>query len=129
MSDPSNVSITIECFLFQFHLGIKTTQKLKIKAIITFSLLSFIINQGVAQKYASLVGARIGIKTAEFSAKIALDNNNYLEGTVGVVTPQPDYTVGAGAAYHRHVHLNESNTFFKSLKFSNTKCCKLPRGR
>lgn len=83
---------------------------MKIKAIITFAILCFIINIGFAQNYASLVGARIGNKTAEFSAKIALDNYNYLEGTVGVVTPQPDYTVGAGAAYHRHIHLNEAQT-------------------
>ena len=84
--------------------------KFKIKSIITFTLLIFVINQGLTQKYNSLVGARIGISTAEFSAKIALDKSNYLEGTVGIVTPQPDYTVGAGAAYHRHISLNDEET-------------------
>ena len=62
------------------------------------------------QSYNSLVGARIGIKTAEFSAKIAMDKKNALEGTVGIVTPQPDYTVGVGVAYHRHVSLNSSES-------------------
>lgn len=70
-----------------------------------------ITSQNIAQTYNSLIGTRIGNKTAEFSAKIALDDHNSLEGTVGIVTPQPDYTVGAGAAYHRHVHLNENETF------------------
>lgn len=76
-------------------------------------MFSFLYTSSIAQNYNSLVGARIGVKTAEFSAKIALDNYNYLEGTIGIVTPQPDYTVGAGAAYHRHIHLNES----QSLQF------------
>lgn len=84
---------------------------MKIKLILIFTLISFITYQGSAQNYASLVGVRLGVKTAEFSAKIALDNYNYLEGTVGIVTPQSDYTVGAGAAYHRHIHLNQSQTF------------------
>ena len=72
--------------------------------------MSIALSQSYAQNYNSLVGARLGIKTVEFSAKIALDNYNYLEGTMGIVTPQPDYTVGAGAAYHRHIHLNEKQT-------------------
>ncbi len=84
---------------------------MNIKSILLLALFCFITNSSLAQNYASLIGARIGDKTVEFSAKIALDNHNYLEGTVGVVTPQPDYTVGAGAAYHRHVDLNKSQTF------------------
>lgn len=64
-----------------------------------------------SQRFNSLVGARIGYKTAAFSAKIAMDENNYLEGTMGIMTPQPEYTVGAGAAYHRHIALNESRDF------------------
>lgn len=66
---------------------------------------------GMSQRFNSLVGARIGYKTAGFSAKIALDEKNYLEGTFGVVTPQPDYTVGLGIAYHRHIPLNDSKNF------------------
>lgn len=72
--------------------------------------MSCIINESFAQNFNSVVGMRVGIKTLEFSTKIALDNYNYLEGTVGVVTPQPDYTAGAGAAYHRHIHLNDGQT-------------------
>lgn len=83
---------------------------MKIRSIITIAILSFCVCHSHAQNFNSLVGARVGYKTAEFSAKIALDNYNYLEGTVGVVTPQPDYTVGAGAAYHRHIHLNDAQT-------------------
>ena len=88
-------------------------KKVKFKAILTLVFLSLFVSQGFAQNFNSLVGARVGVKTAEFSAKIALDNHNYLEGTVGIVTPQPEYTVGAGAAYHRHIHLNEA----QSLQF------------
>jgi hypothetical protein len=84
---------------------------LKIRLILAITLFYLSVSQSIAQKYNSLVGIRLGVETAEFSAKIALDNNNYLEGTVGIVTPQPDYTVGAGAAYHRHIHLNQSQTF------------------
>jgi len=83
---------------------------LKIRSILTIAFFIILMCQSYAQNYNSLVGARFGINTAEFSAKIALDNKNYLEGTVGIVTPQPEYTVGAGAAYHRHVHLNETQT-------------------
>ncbi len=64
-----------------------------------------------SQRFNSLVGVRMGYKTAAFSAKIAVDEKNYVEGTMGVMTPQPDYTVGAGAAYHRHIPLNESKDF------------------
>jgi hypothetical protein len=84
--------------------------KQTIKPIATFIFLCVMICQSYGQSFVSLVGARASLETIEFSAKIALDNKNYLEGTVGVVTPQPDYTVGAGAAYHRHFHLNESQT-------------------
>lgn len=82
------------------------TQSLLILLFFTLSM-----NQAFSQKFNSLVGARFGIETVEFSTKIALDQKNYLEGSVGVVTPQPDYTVGAGVAYHRHVNLNDSQTF------------------
>ena len=85
--------------------------KQTIKPIATFIFLCVMICQNYGQNFVSLVGARASLETVEFSAKIALDNKNYLEGTVGIVTPQPEYTVGAGAAYHRHVHLNEAQTF------------------
>jgi len=85
---------------------------MKITKLITTLLFLFVlISQNYGQKYASLVGARVGIETVEFSAKIALDSKNSLEGTVGIVTPQPEYTVGAGAAFHRHVSLNGAHTF------------------
>lgn len=86
------------------------TKSINHKVGIALVLLFGFLQNGIAQEYNSLVGARVGYKTAEFSAKIALDKYNYLEGTVGVVTPQPEYTVGAGAAYHRHIHLNEKQT-------------------
>lgn len=63
-----------------------------------------------AQKVVSLIGARASIETLEFSSKFSLDKFNYIEGTVGVVTPQPEYTIGAGAAYHRHVLLKEDES-------------------
>ena len=85
--------------------------KQTIKPIVTLIFLCLMVGQNYAQNFVSLVGVRASLETAEFSAKIAMDNHNYLEGTVGIVTPQPDYTVGAGVAYHRHVHLNESQTF------------------
>jgi hypothetical protein len=78
--------------------------------IATIFFFFILIVQNSAQKYASLVGAKIGIETYEFSTKIALDDKNYLEGTFGIVTPQPDYTLGVGVAYHRHIHLNEAKT-------------------
>ena len=87
--------------------------KHKRKLLSPLLILGFLVlsnSQIIAQNFVSLMGARVGIETVEFSTKIALDNKNYLEGTFGIVTPQPDYTVGAGAAYHRHVHLNESQT-------------------
>lgn len=84
---------------------------MKIKSVLTGAFIAFFAFQSFAQNFNSLVGARLGIKTAEFSAKIALDNKNYLEGTMGIVTPQPEYTVGAGAAYHRHIHLNDDQSF------------------
>jgi len=93
-----------------FHGIHNKNNNLKIQSLLIIILFSFTFSQAFAQNYNSLVGARIGIKTAEFSSKIALDNYNYLEGTVGIVTPQPDYTVGAGAAYHRHIHLNDKQT-------------------
>lgn len=82
-----------------------------IKPIATLIFLFVLTGQNYGQNYNSLIGARVGLKTVEFSAKIALDNKNSLEGTFGIVTPQPEYTVGAGAAYHRHIHLNERQTF------------------
>ncbi|MEM9548706.1 MAG: hypothetical protein AAGA77_22165 [Bacteroidota bacterium] len=84
---------------------------MKTKLLSAIALFFLVINQGNTQKFNSLIGARVGIETVEFSSKISLDEHNYLEGTVGVVTPQPDYTIGAGAAYHRHIHLNENQTF------------------
>ena len=89
----------------------KNQFKLKVRIVLVIAAFCLLSADSIAQNYNSLVGARVGIETAEFSAKIALDNYNYLEGTVGIVTPQPDYTVGAGAAYHRHIHLNESQTY------------------
>ena len=88
-------------------------QNSKIIKVSTIFLLLTIINcqSGLTQRFNSLVGAKIGYKTAGFSAKIALDENNFLEGTIGVVTPQPDYTVGPTIAYHRHISLNESKDF------------------
>jgi len=75
-------------------------------------MMTFMVSQsGISQRFNSLVGAKVGYKTAAFSAKIAMDEKNYLEGTFGVVTPQPDYTVGVGIAYHRHIPLNESKDF------------------
>lgn len=89
--------------------------KSRLSTINTAALLiffsAFILQEGSAQRFNSLVGARIGYKTAAFSAKIALDEHNYLAGSIGVITPQPDYTVGAGIAYHRHIALNESKNF------------------
>ncbi|MFT6336599.1 MAG: hypothetical protein ACJATI_003358 [Halioglobus sp.] len=81
---------------------------------VTFILLLMtIINcqSGISQRFNSLVGVKAGYNTASFSIKIALDENNYLEGTIGVLTPQPDYTFGPGIAYHRHISLNESKDF------------------
>ena len=86
-------------------------QKQDFAGLILMIFLCFASNHSHAQAFNSLVGVRAGYKTVEFSAKIAMDKKNSLEGTVGVVTPQPDYTVGAGAAYHRHVYLNESGSF------------------
>ena len=90
-------------------MSIKVNQT--VKPIATLIFLVVLICQNYGQKYVSLVGARVGIETVEFSAKIALDSKNSLEGTFGIVTPQPEYTIGAGIAYHRHVHLNEAQTF------------------
>ena len=85
----------------------------RITKITFIFLLLTIINcqSGISQRFNSLVGAKIGYKTAAFSAKIALDENNYLEGTFGVLTPQPDYTIGPGVSYHRHISFNESKDF------------------
>ena len=88
-------------------LKIKT---LKNSTILVITLICLCVNLGKSQNYNSLLGARAGIETVEFSTKIALDNYNALEGTIGVVTPQPDYTFGVGVAYHRHAHLNENQT-------------------
>ncbi len=90
--------------------NIHITRIIKVTSI--FLLLTLINCQsGISQRFNSLVGAKIGYKTAAFSIKIALDENNYLEGTIGLLTPQPDYTFGPGVAYHRHISLNESKDF------------------
>lgn len=81
---------------------------------ITFiTLIAIIINcqSGVSQRFNSLVGIKLGYQTAGVSAKIALDEKNYLDGSIGIVTPQPDYTVGPSISYHRHFPLNESKDF------------------
>jgi len=65
------------------------------------------VNESYSQDYISMVGVRVSPKTAALSIKISIDEKNHLEGTVGVFTPQPEYTVGAGAAYHRHHPINE----------------------
>ena len=82
----------------------------KVSSIILFL---FILNcqSGISQRFNSLVGVKMGYKTAAVSAKIALDEKNYLEGGFGLFTPQPDYTVGPNVAYHRHISLNESKDF------------------
>ncbi len=69
------------------------------------------MSHGYSQKFASLVGARLGVKTVAFSAKIALSEHNFLEGTMGIFTPQPDFTIGAGVAYHRHIALSGNKNF------------------
>jgi len=80
-------------------------------SLVAIILLSFVSLQGYSQKFVSLIGFRGRIETVEFSSKIALSEYNYLEGTLGVVTPQPDYTIGAGVAYHRHINLSSSRNF------------------
>lgn len=76
-------------------------------------LIAMIINSqsGISQRFNSLVGIKLGYQTAGVSAKIALDEKNYLDGSIGIITPQPDYTVGPSISYHRHISLNESKDF------------------
>ena len=78
---------------------------------IAIAILCFLSYEGLTQTYNSAIGARIGIETVEFSAKIPLNKKNALEGTLGIVTPQPDYTIGVGVAFHRHIDLNDSRNF------------------
>jgi hypothetical protein len=92
------------------EINIQKNRIIKVTSI--FLLVTFINCQsGISQRFNSLIGVKIGYKTAAFSAKIALDEKNYLEGTIGLLTPQPDYTFGPGVSYHRHVSLNESKDF------------------
>ena len=85
-------------------------KSLTVRYIFTITLLVLLNSALNAQKVLSLIGVRANTETAVISTKFSLDKHNYLEGTVGIMTPQPDYTVGAGAAYHRHVHLKEDET-------------------
>ena len=99
-----------ELLLNQFKTMIKITNP-KTRLLLILGLLIIFIYQGSAQNFVSLIGVRLGVETVELSGKFALDKKNHLEGTIGLVTPQPEYTVGAGAAYHRHIHLNSGQTF------------------
>ena len=85
----------------------------RLTKVTSITLIIFIIScqSGITQRFNSLVGLKLGHKTAALSAKIALDEKNYLEGTFGLFTPQPDYTFGPSIAYHRHISLNETKDF------------------
>lgn len=87
--------------------------KLKKHALkVTLCCIAFIcFGQAYGQDYISMVGVRVSPETAALSIKISIDEKNHLEGTVGVFTPQPEFTIGAGAAYHRHHPLNEKKNF------------------
>lgn len=83
-----------------------STQITRIILLLVFAL--SLSTEGQGQMFNSAIGVRLGYeKTAELSAKIGLSDKNYLEGTIGSVTPQPDFTIGAGIAYHRHVQIGE----------------------
>ncbi len=88
----------------QFSKLVKTTFIIAIAIIIS-------CQSGISQRFNSLVGIKLGYETAAVSAKIALDEKNYLEGSFGIMTPQPEYTVGPSISYHRHIALNESKDF------------------
>lgn len=78
-----------------------STQFAKIIILLVFTV--SLSTEAQSQMFNSAVGVRLGYQTGELSAKIGLSDKNYLEGTIGSVTPQPDFTLGAGIAYHRHV--------------------------
>lgn len=83
---------------------------LNVRYLVIIALLGLMNIPMNAQKVQSMIGVRGNIETLELSAKFSMDKHNYLEGSIGKVTPQPEYTIGAGAAYHRHIHLKRNET-------------------
>ncbi|MEE9437791.1 MAG: hypothetical protein V3V14_02245 [Saprospiraceae bacterium] len=67
---------------------------------------------GNSQIFNSSVGVRVSPeKEVALSAIIPLNKRHVLAGSIGQFTPQPDFTIGASVAYHRHFLLNEQQTF------------------
>lgn len=90
--------------------NIKLLFKPFVQAIGVFILILAINVDGASQKFASLVGLELGYKRAGVSGKIALSEKNYVEGKFALFTPEPNTSLGAGAAFHRHIMLNEGQT-------------------
>ncbi len=88
-----------------------STHPSRVLTVVLVLLFALYSGLGSAQIYESIIGIRASPKVLAVTGKIPIDRRNVLEGTVGFITPQPDFTMGVGAAYHRQILLNDTETF------------------